>query len=130
MAMFRVTTTTAAWLSLAFIAYATISPLRERPDIASNFLFSHFDHYASYAAVGFLFSLAFPRQTGIVCTIVFGSAVLLELAQMLTPDRHARILDAVRKLIGAAVGIASGRLTLSLWRNIGSTEIGRGRDAL
>jgi hypothetical protein len=87
-AMFRIVTVVAAWLSLAFIAYATLSPLNERPEISG--LFSHFDHYFGYAVTGGLFALAYPRQTLLVCLIVFGSAILLELAQLLTPDRHAR----------------------------------------
>jgi VanZ family protein len=113
--MLRNTTIAAAWISLAFIAYATLSPLDERPELASLDLFTHFDHYIAYAVLGGVFALAYPRRTFIVCIIVFGSAVLLELAQMLTPDRHARVSDALRKLIGGAVGISFGRLVIVFW---------------
>jgi VanZ family protein len=113
--MLRNTTTAVAWISLAFVTYATLSPLNERPELASLDLFTHLDHYIAYAVVGGVFALAYPRHTFIVCIIVFGSAVLLELAQMLTPDRHARISDAVRKLIGGAIGIAFGRLVIVFW---------------
>jgi VanZ family protein len=111
--MFRTLTAVAAWLSLAFIAYATLSPLNERPEISG--LFSHFDHYFAYAVAGGLFAFAYRRKTLLVCFIIFGSAILLELAQLLTPDRHARILDALRKLIGGAFGIAFVRLSTSHW---------------
>jgi VanZ family protein len=111
--MFRTLTTVAAWLSLAFIAYATLSPLNERPEIGG--LFSHFDHYLAYAVTGGLFAFAYPRHTPFVCLIVFGSAILLELAQLLTPDRHARVLDALRKLIGGVLGIACARMIASYW---------------
>ena len=111
--MFRTLTAVAAWLSLAFIAYATLSPLNERPEI--NGLFSHFDHYFGYAVAGGLFAFAYPRQGLFVCIIVFGSAILLELAQLLTPDRHARVVDALRKLIGGVLGIAFARLIISHW---------------
>ena len=122
--MFRTLTAVAAWLSLAFIAYATLSPLNERPEISG--LFSHFDHYFAYAVAGGLFAYAYPRQTLFVCIIVFGSAILLELAQLLTPDRHARVLDALRKLIGGVLGIAFARLIISHWfRNRFN---GRGRE--
>jgi len=47
-----------------------------------------------------------------VCLIVLGSAVLLELAQLLTPDRHGRIQDAIVKMTGAALGIVAGRAML------------------
>jgi VanZ family protein len=112
--MFRTLTTTAAWTSLAFIAYATLSPLNERPEFETLFL--HLDHYLAFAIAGSLFGLAYPRQTLFVCILVLGSAVLLEMAQLLTPDRHARVMDAVRKIIGGAIGIVFARLAISLYR--------------
>jgi VanZ family protein len=114
--MLRTITATAAWTSLAFIAYATVSPLNERPELVTGSLFSHLDHYLAFLVAGSLFGLAYPRQTFFVCIIVFGSAVLLELAQLLTADRHARVMDAVRKLIGGAIGIAFARLAIALYR--------------
>ena len=109
----------AAWSSLAFIAYATLSPLKERPEIDTGFgfliLFSRFDQYIAFALMGSLFSFAYPRQTFLICILVLGSAILLELAQMLTPDRHARVSDAVRKIIGGVLGISLARFTIALW---------------
>jgi len=113
--MFRTGFATAAWTSLAFIAYATLSPLNERPEFDTD-LFSHLDHYLAFAVAGGLFGLAYPRQTFLVCVLVLGSAVLLELLQLLTPDRHARVMDAVRKIIGGAIGIAFARVAISLYR--------------
>jgi hypothetical protein len=46
---------TTAWIALAFIAYATLSPLDERPELAGFNLFSHFDHHLAYVIVGSLF---------------------------------------------------------------------------
>ena len=112
--MFRTVTAAAAWISLAFIAYATLSPLNERPEFEA--LFSHLDHYLAFAVAGSLFGLAYPRQTAFVCILVLGSAVILELLQLLTPDRHARAIDAARKIIGGAIGIAFVRLAISLYR--------------
>jgi VanZ family protein len=105
-----------AWTSLAFIAWATLSPLNERPEISTGFLilFSHFDQYLAYGVLGFLFVIAYPRQTLFVCILVFGSAISLELAQLLTPDRHARVSDAVRKLIGGGFGISCAYFLNSL----------------
>ena len=42
-----------------------------------------------------------------MCLIVLGSAVVLEFVQLLTPDRHGRIPDAVEKIAGGAVGIVA-----------------------
>ena len=112
--MFRTVTATAAWTSLAFIAYASLSPLNERPEFDT--LFSHLDQYLAFAVAGSLFGLAYPRQTFFVCILVLGSAAILELSQLLTPDRHARVIDAVRKIIGGAIGITLARLAISLYR--------------
>jgi VanZ family protein len=114
--MFRTVTTTAAWTSLAFIAYATLSPLNERPPEFETDLFSHLDHYLAFAIAGSLFGLAYPRRMFSVCILVLGSAVILELLQLLTPDRHARVIDAVRKIIGGTIGISFARLAISLYR--------------
>jgi VanZ family protein len=113
--MFRTVTATAAWTSLALIACATLSPLNERPEFDTHLL-SHLDHYLAFAVAGGLFGLAYPRQTFFVCILVLGSAVFLELSQLLTPDRHARVIDAVRKIIGGTIGITFARLAISLYR--------------
>jgi VanZ family protein len=51
-----------------------------------------------------------------VCLIVVVGAVLLEVAQLLTPDRNGRILHLIEKMAGAAVGIVTGRAILSFKR--------------
>jgi VanZ family protein len=114
--MFRIFAVTAAWLSLLFIAFATLSPIHERPDFADISLLHRLAdlvHYIAFAVVGGLFGLAYPRQTLMVCVIVFGSAILLELMQMLTPDRHARFSDALEKMTGGAIGLVVERIILS-----------------
>ena len=115
MSPFQTVTAAAAIMSMAFIAYATLSPLNEGQEFVDTGLFSHLDHYLAFAIVSGLLSLAYPRQIFLVCILVFGSAVLLELAQMLTPDRHARVIDAARKVIGGTIGIAFARLAISLY---------------
>jgi VanZ family protein len=99
----------AAWALLAFIAYATISPIQDRPTLPTS---TSFEHLAAFAVLGALFSLAYPRQVALVCLIVLGSAVLLELLQLLTPDRHGRVPDAIEKMAGGVVGIVVARAIL------------------
>jgi VanZ family protein len=101
----------AAWGLLAFIAYATISPIQDRPTLPTS---TSFEHLAAFAVLGALFSLAYPRQVALVCLIVLVSAVLLEILQLLTPDRHGRIPDAIEKVAGGVVGIAVGRAILNV----------------
>jgi VanZ family protein len=99
----------AAWGLLAFIAYATISPIQDRPTLPTS---ASFEHLAAFAVLGALFSLAYPRQVALVCLIVLGSAVLLELLQLLTPDRHGRVPDAIEKMAGGVGGIMVGHAIL------------------
>ena len=99
----------AAWGLLAFITYGTISPIQNRPMLPTS---TSFEHLAAFAVLGALFCLACPRQIGLVCLIVFGSALILELMQLWTPDRHVRIQDAIEKMAGGFVGIVLGRAML------------------
>jgi VanZ family protein len=101
--------TLAAWGLLAFIAYATISPIQIRPTLPTS---TSFEHIVAFAVLGALFSLAYPRQVALVCLIVLGSAVLLELLQLLTPDRHGRVPDAIEKIAGGVAGIVAGHAIL------------------
>ena len=103
----------AAWTLLAFIAYATISPIQARPTLFAS---PSFERLVAFTVLGALFCLAYPRHIVVVCLIVLGSAVLLELAQLLTPDRHGRIQDAIIKMMGGALGIVAGRAMLYFQR--------------
>jgi hypothetical protein len=107
--MFRKFLTVAAWSLLAFIAYATISQVQARPTLSTS---PSFERLAAFIVLGALFCLAYPRHIGLVCFIVLGSAVLLELAQLLTPDRHGRFQDAIVKMTGGAIGIVASRAIL------------------
>jgi hypothetical protein len=100
----------AAWVLLAFIAYATISPLQDRPTLSTS---SSFEHLAAFAVLGGLFCLAYPRRIFLVCLIVLGGAVMLELLQLVTSDRHGRFPDAIEKMTGGAAGIAVARIILT-----------------
>ncbi|QOZ68136.1 VanZ family protein [Bradyrhizobium arachidis] len=102
----------AAWACLCVIAYSTLSPLRDRPILTSSSL----EHLVAFALLGMGFCLAYPGRTLSVLTIVLGSAALLELLQLLTPDRHARILDALQKVAGGAAGVFAGSAVLRFER--------------
>src|ERR1700716_4181698 len=99
--MFHKLITVVAWSALAFIAYATISPIQDRPTLPTS---STFEHLAAFAVLGALFCLAYPRHALLACVIVLGSAALLETLQFLTPDRHGRLLDVIEKMAGGILG--------------------------
>ena len=105
--------TIAAWAGLCFVAYASLSPLRDRPTFPVS---SNLEHLAAFAVCGALFCLAYPRRTSAVLIFVLGCAALLEVLQILTSDRHARTLDALQKVAGGAAGVLAGRAILYLDR--------------
>lgn len=106
MTFYRRLAAVAAWSCLGFITFATLSPLGVRPHVAGV----GFEHIGAFAVTGLLFALAYPRHSLIVVILVFGSAVLLELSQLLTPDRHARLSDLLVKFAGGSIGIVAARV--------------------
>ena len=109
----------AGWLALAFIVFVTLSPIDARPVLAPP----QFERFAAFALLGLAFILAYPARWQLVVALVLGSAVGLEMLQLLTPDRHARVLDALVKATGGICGISAGQLILFLLR----TRISRAR---
>ena len=109
--MFQKVFAVIVWAFLAFIVFATISPLQDRPTLSSS---ADLEHIGAFAVLGGLFCLAYPRHIILVCFIVLGSAVLLEYLQTLTPDRHGTLLDASEKIVGGALGIFAARAALYL----------------
>jgi hypothetical protein len=100
------------WLSLVFIAYATLSPIDARPVLSVP----HLEHFAAFALTGVAFAIAYPNRALLVVAIVVGSAVGLEALQLLTPDRHGRAADAFVKALGGISGISLGQVLSFLLR--------------
>ncbi len=105
----------AAWMLLAFIVVATLSPtgLRPHADLPVNL-----ERAAAFAAVGLLFALAYPRQMLWAAALLVLAALCLELLQNLRPDRHGRELDALAKVAGAVIGLGMGATVSLLLRRV------------
>ena len=99
-----------AWTLLAFVAFATLSPYSLRPELTRTEpgLVVMLEHVGAFGLLGLLFYLRYPGRLRAVCLVVFGSAIALELAQALLPDRHARLVDAPEKIVGGGAGILLG----------------------
>lgn len=96
-----------AWLLLAGLIFATLSPIDLRP---ISPLPTQLERAIALAIVGCAFTLAYPRRLPIVIALVLGSTILLELLQLLAPSRHGRVIDVLVKLVGSGFGIAIGAL--------------------
>jgi VanZ family protein len=106
----------AAWAVLTFIAFATLSPYSLRPELTETEpgLVVMIEHVGAFGLLGLLFLISYPERRRTVCLVVFGSAIALELAQALLPDRHARFADALEKIVGGGAGILLGLALLPL----------------
>jgi VanZ family protein len=105
----------AAWACLVFIAFATPVPLHSRPALTGTEPFSIvlLERVVAFAVLGLLFSISHPRRYRFIFVVVFGSAIVLEVLQIFVPDRDARVLDAIEKLVGGGIGISGGCWLLS-----------------
>ncbi|MET0968690.1 MAG: VanZ family protein [Tardiphaga sp.] len=100
--MFQKLVVVIAWSTLLFIAYATLSPIGLRPHLGNVSI----ERFGAFAAFGLLFGLAYPRHFWLVLVMVLGSAVMLEMLQRITPDRHGMLPDAEVKVFGGLAGVA------------------------
>jgi hypothetical protein len=96
----------AGWLALGLIAIVTLLPVADRPSLGSPDL----ERFAAFALVGLAFALAYPSRALLVVAIVMGAALGLEMLQLLTPDRHGRVVDALVKALGGISGICVGQM--------------------
>lgn len=103
-----------AWLALVAIIFVTLSPIGLRPHVGPAIA----ERSVAFAIAGFLFAIAYPRRIWVTLVTVLGSALVLEVLQVLTPTRHGQLLDALSKVIGGCVGIAAGLIVLWLWSRI------------
>ncbi|RTL50704.1 MAG: VanZ family protein [Bradyrhizobiaceae bacterium] len=92
-----------AWACLAFIAFATLSPIQMRPHLAG----AHIEHVAAFAVLSCFFSLLYPRRLLTVLVIIIGIAVGLEVLQNFAHGRHPRLIDVAFKTAGAICGTAA-----------------------
>ncbi|CDM57482.1 MULTISPECIES: VanZ family protein [Rhizobium] len=94
-----------AWLLLAAIIFATLSPIGLRPHTVTSV---NLDRALAYSLVGFMFAVAYPRHWLAVAILLFLGALAIEYLQYLSPTRHARLHDALVKILGASVGVLVG----------------------
>src|ERR1700735_932015 len=91
-----------AWAWLIFVAFASLVSLHSRPALTDTEPFSIvlFERVAAFAVLGLLFSISYPPRFRFTLILVLGSAIVLEILQIFVPDRDARVMDAIAKLVG------------------------------
>ena len=101
-----------AWGGLCLVAIVSLAPIGLRPE--SGFSVS-IERFGAFVVIGLAFTLAYPRHAWLALFIAAGSALLLEVLQMLVPSRHAHLFDALVKVAGAAAGVALGQFLRRFW---------------
>jgi hypothetical protein len=101
-----------AWLLLAGIIAVTVSPIGWRPDLGDG---PNVDRAVGFLVMGFFFGAGYGRHWVTILIAVILGAFAIEALQLLTPDRHARLLDAVVKAVGGGLGFLAGRAALAIW---------------
>jgi VanZ family protein len=104
-----------AWVWFGFIAFATLSPPADRPELTLTepALVVLMEHVGAFALLGFLLFFGYPNRHRFVGAFVVCAAITLELLQLFVPGRDARINDALEKVIGAGSGMFAAAWLLS-----------------
>lgn len=100
-----------AWILVIGLVVATVVPASDRPETG---LEHHYEHLVAFSLVGLVFALAYSQRPMVLITSGIVFALLLELAQIPLPSRHARITDFLIDALGASVGITMAFLARSV----------------
>jgi hypothetical protein len=109
--MLRTALKIATWLVLLAIVVTTVSPIGLRPQLGYG---AGPERAGAFLLFGFLFSLAYRRYWLLSLCVVVAAAAGIEALQLITPDRHARLLDVLEKSAGGGVGALAGYLVIRL----------------
>ena len=79
---------------------------------------ANLERFGAYALVGLLMGLAYPRHLTLVVLFVVGVAAVLEVLQLVTPDRHGQFANALVKAAGGMTGVAAAFIVFARKRGI------------
>ena len=99
------------WIVLAFIAFATLSPIADRPETGFP---PWVERFAAFAVLSGLAALAYPRRRLVWIAALVALAGLLEAGQELQPGRHGRMIDFDVKSAGVVAGYVAALVVSSL----------------
>ncbi len=91
-----------ACLLLAFVVFATLSPIHLRPKTGHPNL----ERFGAFLMLGAAYTLAMPRRAVRVAAFLVVGAFALEAAQRWAPTRDPDLNDALVKALGALAGVA------------------------
>jgi VanZ family protein len=97
-----------AWLLAAAIVVLSLVPPGLRPTTPAP---HDLEHLAIFAALGFAFGLSYgPQYAVAIGLLVF--AVVVEIAQLFVPGRHARLSDLIVDVVAVCLGWAASAILM------------------
>lgn len=101
---------TAGWLGIVAITVLSLVPAGLRPQTGVP---HKLEHFAIFALTGFAFGLGYSRRFLLVTLALVLFTGAIELAQLLVPSRHARLIDFVVDVVAMCIGVAAGSVIAS-----------------
>jgi VanZ family protein len=99
-----------AWTLVVGIVVVTVVPASDRPETGVE---HNYEHFLAFGLVGLVFALAYSQRPMVLLLSGIVFALLLELAQIPLPTRHARIEDFLIDAFGESLGIMLAYLARS-----------------
>jgi len=99
-----------AWILVVGIVVATVIPASDRPNMGVG---HNYEHWLAFVLVGLVFTLAYSWRLKVLISSGIVFALLLELAQIPLPTRHARIEDFLVDALGTSLGVTLAYLARS-----------------
>jgi glycopeptide antibiotics resistance protein len=99
-----------AWILLLAIFFFTDGPLGLRP----TFGHPNAERLLALVALGFIFSLAYPRRLLVILILLAGAICGFEYLQHFVNYRHGTMHDIAIKLAGALAGVGAGTFVSKL----------------
>lgn len=96
------------WLLMLVIAVLSLVPATLRPETAVP---HNLEHFAIFAATGFALGFGYGRRPVLIMLALVGFAGAIEVAQILLPDRHARLADFLIDALAVCLGATLSSLT-------------------
>ena len=100
-----------AWALIAAIFDLSLVPPSLRPVISAP---HDFEHFAIFALCGVAFGLGYRAAYLFQATALVAFSGLIEILQLLTPGRHARMIDFTVDAIAICVGVLIAWLVLKI----------------
>jgi hypothetical protein len=103
---------------LAFIVYATLCPIHDRPHfwgLHESHRVAALERLTAFLALGLASRFALPRWRSVL--LVLAAALGLEMLQSFIPHRDPRLIDAVVKIVGGTTGIILAECLAGWWQH-------------